>query len=1396
MRTQHTPRLARNVRRLAGALLLCLVWSQAGLTQTQAPVGSDKALVGGDRPRRLQQEAIKLYRAGQYEQAAKRYRKLLEANPQSVDILRDLMWVLWHAERFPDAAEAAQQLTAIKPDDLEAWNLLGRVQSMLNKKEEAIQAFNASLRMNPEQVSVWRAVAQLYMDLGQFTTASQLLKEVVGRYPAAVEVYPLLGRAQILEGSFAEAAQTWTKARDAFPQSVAYAYQEAAAYFQAGHHDQALMALETLMQKHQGRLNDAGHLQAWRATAQLYMDLEQPARASALLTELLRRHPNAVECYPLLARAQTLEKDYDKAAQAWAKAREAFPDNLIFHYQEVSALQQSGQSTEAWAKLQRLMRKHEKSLADPQQFKVWRAVAQLLLDLERYPEANRVLSQLLQRYPEEARLYPLLARAQLLESKYDSAAKSWAKAREAFPDNLSYRYQEALALSRSGKEDDTLAALESLSQQKTNLRDKQNLRLWRAVVQLYFDLRQYVTGTALLQQLLAYHPDAVELYPLLARGQMLQGQHAEAARSWAKARSAFSENLTYKFQEASAMYQSGQTDRALETLRQLADEHPDFNPAIDLLVSHAIVNQDFKGAIDILERHIADPPTPADEPALMKLANLYIELGNARLYLKTLDKVLKLNPRHGDALMLKAEHMRNTGRLAQAARLYQRIVSLNPSSFIGLVGLADVQYARGRHDEAGRAIAQARELDPNDPYLRLAHSQHLYGQGKYAEGQQLLTDWLNRHRGPTLFALVYHGLTPYPNDPILASPVHMTVEAFEEHMRSLKNANYTAVTASQVDAWYQGTGVLPPKPVLITFDDARLDSFQHADPILERYGFKATMFVPLTNVERQLPGYASWGHIRQYQQTGRWEIQSHGASAARYIPIDAQGREGLFLINRQWLSDEQRLETHDEWVTRINSDYHLARETLTRHIGMPPVALAFPNSNFGQDGIPTATGAARLNLELARQVYGTAYYQDSRGLNTLWDDPILLGRLEPRGSWTGAELVDRAKRHQPVRQMHTVLLRQAAWQGRLREANRWLEALRADGVPSAVLSVEEARIHFAGGDPIKGRALLDRALILDRGPDMQRTVQAARKNDVHWMWTPSGFFLTDNRDRTNVVFQQTLETWAVGPVPIRVNHRSGIYSEAGTDHALAHLARPAVDVTAHGIGLGTRIPMGLFHSFDLNLMGNALTGAQKSAIPTGNGVLRSRWLDGFNTEMEAGQGLVGTGRAMEAGVVDRYVSFRTIWDGEGLWRATAQFRGGSLSDNNERTALRVEAVRRLGFFPAVSVIGRFSVEDTTVLSPNYYSPEQLFQQQIGAEYVRPLWRGLGLALRYLPGYGVEQTHTTQGTTGSTIGRFVQSLEVDLPWNWGSAFQLRPNLYFTKTPTYQSVSAALRLQLKF
>jgi peptidoglycan/xylan/chitin deacetylase (PgdA/CDA1 family) len=169
----------------------------------------------------------------------------------------------------------------------------------------------------------------------------------------------------------------------------------------------------------------------------------------------------------------------------------------------------------------------------------------------------------------------------------------------------------------------------------------------------------------------------------------------------------------------------------------------------------------------------------------------------------------------------------------------------------------------------------------------------------------------------------------------------------------LKRSGYQTVSIEQFAGFMRGDlRRLPARPVLLTFDDGQTSSFRGADRVLERYGFRATMFAISEHGGADHPYYLRWDDLRAMRQSGRWDVQLHAGHGHREVQVDDRGRRGPAYANRAYA--DGRLETFAEFQRRVTSDLRAAFAELRRELpGTRPLAFAAPFGNVGQENQPT-----------------------------------------------------------------------------------------------------------------------------------------------------------------------------------------------------------------------------------------------------------------------------------------------------------------------------------------------------------------------------------------------------------------------------------------------------------
>lgn len=126
--------------------------------------------------------------------------------------------------------------------------------------------------------------------------------------------------------------------------------------------------------------------------------------------------------------------------------------------------------------------------------------------------------------------------------------------------------------------------------------------------------------------------------------------------------------------------------------------------------------------------------------------------------------------------------------------------------------------------------------------------------------------------------LMYHYLSvPPPGADKYRLDLSVTPTQFAAQLGWLRANGYTTLT---LDALYDALTAgapLPPRPVVITFDDGYADAYQHAFPLLQQHGMVATFFVVSEWIDARHPGYLTWEQARTMSAAGM-AIESHSRS--------------------------------------------------------------------------------------------------------------------------------------------------------------------------------------------------------------------------------------------------------------------------------------------------------------------------------------------------------------------------------------------------------------------------------------------------------------------------------------------------------------------------------------
>jgi peptidoglycan/xylan/chitin deacetylase (PgdA/CDA1 family) len=167
----------------------------------------------------------------------------------------------------------------------------------------------------------------------------------------------------------------------------------------------------------------------------------------------------------------------------------------------------------------------------------------------------------------------------------------------------------------------------------------------------------------------------------------------------------------------------------------------------------------------------------------------------------------------------------------------------------------------------------------------------------------------------------------------VTNSITITPATFEAQLKTLANLGYHTVTARQV-VDHQTNGVaLPDKPVMITFDDGWITQYQHAFPLLKKYGMVATFFINPQPISAHYRAYMTPDMIKQLNAAGM-DIESH---TWRHLALTRTAKI-----------------TAAQFQARSQSELTRASSWIAKNTGKEPVAICYPYGYYDLETIGLA----------------------------------------------------------------------------------------------------------------------------------------------------------------------------------------------------------------------------------------------------------------------------------------------------------------------------------------------------------------------------------------------------------------------------------------------------------
>ena len=1090
----------------------------------------------------------KLYREGRYREAVKTFKDATKLDPALIRAWENLGWAYHKSGQTKEALRILETVLKVEPGNLKIQNAVGFLFMTNRQWRRAIPHLKTSLEFDPKQNLVRIRLGKAYRETGQYDRAVKLFKlalkfqpnnldallplasiyENLGHRDLAISAYKnylssrsnvfkekrknkIAGRLSVLlakqgdesyrKNRFQQAEEFYKQALNLRPDNIILLQNLGWALEKQGKYNEAIGQWKQVKNEdvsrvhqianayyHSGQTEEAENW--YQKTANL--DPAIPSVQFRLFDYALKKN-NVLNA--LIALQNVFVEP--RADQIWS-ARSA--DRFIHHGSLdrgikffLKRLPQSShpeitnkvlgklhlkKGVGEWkaGKVEQAILDFEKAVFhDGLNAIAYRDLGWLYWRADKREENERVWKQYRKKFPDKTEPYDLLARFYLKQREYGKSLMAVASSLKIDSDQPVQKLIQAKAL---------------------------NLN------------KQYPEAMERVNRMVREYPDFLSIQYFYGEILMQSQDFKRGKVQWRKVLDMGAKNPRAYFYWIKSLYETGEYEKAIRVAKFFLDQNDPYRPVMKFLVNDALIRQDKKLAVVWYEKLLKNFGDHSGD--WLELAKLYEEMNHPTQAMDRLKEAERKFPADVDIQVAIGDLNLREGEFEEALTVYRDISRMNPDNRRAFIGTFHALKAVGRMEEAIRHLQANDRLFLKDYEINLEMGNLMVTMKDSDAAKSFYSSVATpAKRGKYVPILLYHGLSGHPRSR------NLWVQRFDHQLKALADAGYTTLTVAELGNILNKKLSFPEKPVLITFDDARRDAFRLGDPVLKKYGMKATMFIPTSRIHKGGPFFADWDRTRGYVRSGRWDLQAHGHKAHDLVSIDSKGDEGNFLNNAVWLNKKNRQETVMEFYARLDGDYQQNIKLLQTEIpGLNVVGYAYPFSEAGQSRSGNVNSAGAVNQALLEKYFKFGFIQDQTGYNWVKLDDTktsLLRRFSVPRNWDGDQLIHHLAETHPSYVAQLALAKSQYWNGRYSDAGEIFSDLvtQEPGLKNKV-QIYLADISYQGGNYWESEKLLQDIPIEESvlNPKVEKL-----KDAVAWKTRPRVFggfnFFHDSNDRTN-----------------------------------------------------------------------------------------------------------------------------------------------------------------------------------------------------------------------------------------------------------------------------------------
>jgi len=183
--------------------------------------------------------AIHVHRLGEYADAEKLYRRVLEASPDHADATHFLGVLAHHQGRSEEAVDIIRRSIALGPGVADRYNNLGNVLVECGRAAEAAEAYRSVLALQPGHADAWNNLGAALRALGQFGESADAYRKAIDLDPKHVDACNNMGNLLSARGQVKEAVAYYCMAITLLPSHPEARKMLGIAYYTLGRVDAA-----------------------------------------------------------------------------------------------------------------------------------------------------------------------------------------------------------------------------------------------------------------------------------------------------------------------------------------------------------------------------------------------------------------------------------------------------------------------------------------------------------------------------------------------------------------------------------------------------------------------------------------------------------------------------------------------------------------------------------------------------------------------------------------------------------------------------------------------------------------------------------------------------------------------------------------------------------------------------------------------------------------------------------------------------------------------------------------------------------------------------------------------------------------------------------------------------